>query len=387
MPVTPEDLKGSNILIDFDDYQRTDPMQGLRTSPDQPPIGDKEEEINNSDATDTNSEEGLDEPDDQGTDASPDAPETTIEESAEPNLYYFIQEELKKDGFIDPEMEFDEKVDGMAVFNAYKESLEKKALPEIQAKAHQALLDDGYDPEDLLFARAIRQGVDHRLLSDVSRYEIYSKLDETTPDESKAEVISQMYRDRGYSDHDIKKLVSAAQQDEEVDDLFVQSKEYFGQKFNDFKIAETQRAAAQREQQRLELKKAEDLITKVTTTYELMGEKLTKIQAKELNDAIRIQSETVELDGKQLRATELQKFILDFENDPEFRLYAFKMFKFRNTDKEDLKKEVKKEVESEFLSGYKQKVLLSKEASKNSAVAKEIDKQQQTRVKEHRIEF
>lgn len=280
-------------------------------------------------------------------------------EDDDASLYWYIQKELKKEGFIDESQEFDKKVDGMTVYNAYKEKIRADIESEVRQAAVEALMAQGYNENDLLVAQAIRSGFDTRLLTEASMYEVYASMDDDTDYDDKISVITQMYRQRGFTEDEVQSQIDKAEQDDKVDEYFSKSKSFFNNKFGEFKETVRQQEEIQRKNAEQVVKNAEALINRVVTSQELFGEKLTPSQAKELNDSIRTTSHMVEVEGVKHRVSELQKFILDFQNDPEFRLYAFKLFKFRDSDKGVMKSQAKREVEEEFFKGYKQRVIKS----------------------------
>jgi hypothetical protein len=302
-----------------------------------------------------------------------------VEHEEEPNIYPYIAEQLRKDGFIDSEVNFDDKVDGMTVYNAFKDKLQKETEPIIRQQAVDNLRREGFDENDLLMARALRQGVDPRLLAQASRYELYSNLADTAPDEDKISIISQMYKERGLDDDEVKGQIAIAEQNDKVGDLFNKSKAFFGEKFQSFKAQEDARTKQDEEIALTELRKAEDLINRVVTSQELYGEKLTPQQAKDINDSIRSANQLVEVDGVKYKASELQKFMIDFNNDPEFRLFAFKLFKFREVEKTLIKEEAKKELDKDLFDGYKQKVIKSTKYSNNKQVTETLNQQRENK--------
>lgn len=306
------------------------------------------------------------------TDSQSDAGEG---DSDEPTLYYFIQEELKKDGFLPEDVEFDKKVDGMTVYKAFTEKLKADSEPVIRQEIHQALLDDGYSPDDLVIARAIRQGVDYRLLSDATRFQTFATLPDTVDDTDKVQVVTQMYRDRQFNDDEIKAQIKITEEQDLLDTKFAEAKKYFGGKYNTFVEAENQRVEQRKQAAIDNAKKAVELINKVVTSREIRGESLTPAQAKEFEAALKQESHLVDVNGVKYRATEFQKFYTDFQNDDELKLLVFKMFKFRNNDKEAVKTEAKKEVEREFLSGYKQTKVKDARVEKTKEVAEHSNNQ------------
>ena len=77
---------------------------------------------------------------------------------------------------------------------------------------------------------------------------------------------------------------------------------------------------------------------------------------------------------------------LDWETNPEMKLYLFKKFLFKDAEQEQIKKTVKKEVENDFLKGYEKSVTKNTKASKNKKVKNQLE-QNKTNRKQYFVGF
>lgn len=299
--------------------------------------------------------------------------EVPSEEEADVNPYFYLAEELHKDGFIPEDLELSNDIDGMTVYNAYKQKLKADAEVQVRQEVMQALQSEGFNDHDLILARAIREGVDLRLLSEASMYEMYANMPEEVDTNQKQDAIRQMYRNRGLEDNEIDTLLSNASADENVDELFNQSRQYFNNKYSQWRQTEEQRSQQLREQAKQQADQVNQLIKNVIQSQRVMGEEFTPAQAKELEEAIYTPNVTFEAGGNTVKGTELQKFLYEWETNPELKLYLFKKYKFREQETENIKRKVKREVEEDFLKGYKTKVLQDKKRSKGASVKKQLD--------------
>ena len=302
---------------------------------------------------------------------------TSDDTDSEVNPYFYLQQQLKSEGFISDDIEFDQRVDGMSVYNAYKEKLKTDIEPVVKQEVLAQMAQVGYNESDLMIARAIRQGVDPRLLSTVSAYEVYATMPDTVDDDQKVAVVRSMYQARGLNKNEIDNLIKVAEDTVTLDNVFAESKNFFGNKYHEFIKQEEERFSVEQQIAQQEVLKTKQLITNVITSQEVMGEKMTRNQAKALEDAIYKESEVVEIQGNRYRATEMQKFLLEFENNPEMKLYMFKAWKFRDQEKDQIKAQTKKEVETEFLQGYKTRVVQSQKATKNKALKDKLETNRQ----------
>jgi len=330
--------------------------------------------------TDSSAEEDDTTPVD-GTEETEEGADIELEDS-DVNPYFYLQQQLKEDGFIPNETDFGEDVDGMSVYTAYKSKLREDLEPTVRQEVLTELSKSGYNDQDLVVARAIRQGVDPRLLSTVSSYELYAQMPDDSDMDQKLAVVKGMYQTRGFKQEEIDRLVQVDAEDDDsiknLDKIFKDSKQFFGGKYNDFVTQENQRAETEKQKAQVELQKAKELITSVITKQEVLGEKMTKAQAKLFENAIYKETESVEVQGNKYRATPMQKFLLEFEQNPEMKLLMFKQWMFKDQEKAQIETEAKKKVDNEFLQGYKNRVVKSKKATKNIAVKKKLETNKKT---------
>jgi hypothetical protein len=356
-----DDDTSSQTTIDIEDADQED-------STDESDSDDKSSQTDESDT-----EDNIDSETDTADDGDDD-------EDSDVNLYYHIGNELKNDSFLPDDFEITDDIDGATLKQSVKTKLREELEPAIRQEFQQTLVNEGYNEQDLLVARAIRQGVDPNLLSTASMYETYANISDDISDSEKETVISQMYRSRGLQGDEIANLIKIAKGDEEekvgeeFDKLFLDSKTFFEGKYGEFIKAEEERNSQLQEQAVINLQKTNELINGVISNRKLGDVTMSPQQAKDFEDAIR-KPGVVDISGQKYQSTELQKFLYDFQTNDELKLLTFFLHKFRDQQKDQLKKEAKKEVESEFMNSYKQRVVKSK-ASKNQRKVKEtIDAQ------------
>lgn len=313
-------------------------------------------------------------------------PEPDPDDNEDVNAYEYLGKQLQADGFLDPDMEIGSDVQGSTVYNAYRDKLKQDLEPKIREEVMSALANEGVTQQDLIMARAIRQGVDVSLLSTAGVYERYSSLPEDADESVKLDAIRQMYRVKNYSDHEANTLIEAAKEDEKLDELYNSSVGYFTEKYNNFIEEENERADQAQAAAKEQNEKSNKLIRTVLSSGEILGEKFDRSQAKELEDAIYNTSEVVEVGGQRYNATKLQKFILEFETNPELKLLMFKKYFYRDKDQDSLKKEVQKEVEKDFLKGYKSSVVKNTKATKNQRIKEQLQ-QKDTNKKTYVVEL
>lgn len=397
---TPKEGENPNIsrqiVVDFSEARASesrnpfDAVQVQETTPqnveeqEDPAVAEVEQEDTTDDVvddTDTDTSNDTD-TDTQLPDAEEDVAEDTDtddddEESSDVNPYFYLQNQLRTDGFIGEDVEFSEDVDGLSVYNAYKDKLKKDLEPAVRDEILNGLASQGYNESDLVIARALRSGIDPRLLSQVGAYEVYASIPEDSDEDTKISAIKAMYQSRGIKPKEAEALLTVAQESENVDEIFKESKQFFTDSYNSFVEQQAQLEEQQKKQAEESQQQALELVRNIVSSREILGEKLTATQAKEFEDAITKQTEVVEVNGAKYRVSEMEKFISDVQTDPNIMLYLFKKWKFRGQEEDAIKKEVKKEVEDDFLSEYETKVVKRKSKAtknKNKAIKTQLEK-------------
>jgi hypothetical protein len=368
-----QDESEANIADDADDLNE-DIAEDVNIDDD---TGSDNDDADDGDSEEFEEEENAD-ANSGGSDDSDDADADTDGESEEGdddlNIYYHIASDLKNDNFLGEDFEISKDIDGTSLKESIKTRLKSELEPSIKNEVHQELINLGYSDEDLLVARAIRQGVDVRLLSTASMYETYSKMANDASDTDKESVISGMYRARGFNEDEIKNQINISKDDENptFDKLYKDSKEFFAGKYGEFVAQENTRNEEIQAQQSQSTKQTNDLINRVVSEKKILGRAITADQARGFEDSLRKPTEIIEVNGQKYSATEAQKFLYEFQTNDELKLLAFFLHKFKDEHTAQIKKDAKKSVEKDFLDGYKNRVV-RKKPSKNKNISKQLD--------------
>lgn len=328
-----------------------------------PPVGEPKDPVVDEPIEDITDDEIEDEViedvvDDDAEDPDDDQPDV--------NPYFYLSKQLQSDGFLGEDFEVGDEVDGLRVYNAYKDKLKSDIEPRVRQEVLNDLSQRGFNESDLLMARAIRQGVDPRLLSTAGAYEVYATMPDTSTENDKLAAVRAMYQDRGFNNTEIDRLVDS----EDVDGLFSQSKTYFSGKYEKFVDDENKRAEAAEKASLEKYMRDQAIINGILSKKEILGSKIEPSNVKTFEESLFKETEVVELNGIKYKATPMQKFLIEFDNDPELKLYLFHNWLFKDVNKEVLKSEVKKELEKEFIKELDSKTVHSK-ASRNKKVVKE----------------
>lgn len=352
-----EALESSDETVETPDKENVDDSE----------LENQEPEENKDRSDDSEGDDNPNESDDEELDE-----ESEEEEQDNDNAYYHLAQQLRSDGFISEEEEISEDIDALTVYNSYKNKLKEDLEESVRQDLINKYQNQGYTDEDLIIARAYRNGVDPRYLSEAGRYEAYASVPEDAQDSDKVAVIREMYRVRGFNNDEIDGQLSIIEKDKKVDEKFSESKSFFGSKYTEFKqqIKRTEEEAERKQKENEE--NVNNLIKSVITNREIRGYKLNSEQTKEIEKAIYTDNTVVEANGQKFKATALQKFLYEWQTNPELVIHSFIREYFKDQYTENIKKEAKKEVENDFLRGY-EKSLKKRKSPNNSSRKKNVE--------------
>lgn len=320
-------------------------------------------------------EEDDNEPDDLPEGNQNPTPEIGGEEDDDLNPYFYLASQLKSDGHLAEDFTPDKKISGRTLYDTFAETLKKKIEPKIKETVYAELEEQGVTQEDLQMARMIRSGVPVDVLQNkVAVYERLSVYNKEAEDAHKEAAVRWMYNEQGYGEKEINRLVTAAKAEEgELDDLYKTSTQFAGQGYQHFVQQDAAQKEAQRKQYKEQIDRNNNLIRGKLAAQEIYGDKIDKQQAKEIDEAIYENTEVVEIQGQKYNVSQFRKFLMDFENDPELRVWAFKKHKYRDGDLQEVKKEAKKDAENDFLKQWKTNVAKKTNTSPKKAVKDKLE--------------
>ena len=315
--------------------------------------------------TDVDEEQDDVDPTPEDSSAAPEEDEDDL------NPYYYLGSQLKNDGYLDNEYTPDKKVTGRDISTAYEQSLRKKLEPKIKETIFAELEEQGVTQQDLEMARLIRSGVDVSVLQNkFAVYERLSHYDKNADEQVQEAVVRKGHEAKGYSEKESNRLIAAAKEAEELADEYKATTALFAQLDQTAKQQEFAQQESRRKQYIQEVEKNNQLIRGKLSAMEIYGEKIDKQLAKEIDAAIFENTEVMDIEGQQYQVSKFKKFLADFQQDPELRVWAYKKFAYRDQDLQTVKKDAKKEAENDFLSVWKKNVV--KKSAGGSAVNKKI---------------
>lgn len=300
-------------------------------------------------------EERLD--DDPQVSAGDDAPGNVVtddpQNGEDVSLYYVLGEQLRKDGEIEGDDPLPKNATNFDIYERYRTSVRSKVEEEERNRIKEQLAQE-YDEVDLLYSKAMRSGVDPRLFSEAGVYEKYSNLPDDANIDAKVEAIKAMHTVKKFSQKDSQLVLDKAS-DLDIDEMYSDSKTFFGEKLKDFQRDMYVRQQEYDKAARLQEEKANKLVKSVISNKKVYGESLTVEQAKEIEKAIYSADQIVNIEGVNHKATEFAKFMYDFQNDPELRIYLFTKLKYRAIEKELNISEAKKQLDNELWNRFEDK--------------------------------
>lgn len=296
-----------------------------------------------------------------------DTAEETADEVLPENPVFFLARQAIQDGLIDLEEgeEIPENVDLGFVYNKYVESIRPKAEQAILQEVNQRLQNAGIREENLSLLQAIENGVPADELYVVNKYQKYASVDpESIESDHKVEIIKEWYTNRGLSEKEIKRQLEAIDINDEIDSELQEAQQFFGETVQGF--AQQQRQYALQEQQAAEDLQRRNLqiVNQVIDSKEILGEKFTDSQVKELKNYIFQRDRVINVGDQQVPASAYEEFIYRVNNDLAYALRAFKRDTFREKDLAVMKEVAAEEANKDFINAYKK--VQDKSSSKTS---------------------
>lgn len=297
------------------------------------------------------------------------------EDEEDINPYFYLSSKLKSDGFLLEEFDPKENVSGLEVYDAYRKKLQKELEPRITQEVYNKLQSEGVTSEDLLVARAIRQGVDIALLSESTMHERYASLNDKSDRDSKLNSIRAMYQSRKFSTKEIENLVNiaTADDDENLDDYFSESTQFHKSRWQHFQQEEKERVIREEQTQQAQLDAAEKLVNKIFTARELLGDKLDEQESAILREGIYSPTDRLDIGGQEYTVSKLYKFNYELETNPELKLWLFKKYLTRGMELDSLRKEVTKELEDDIMKAYETSVKKDLRARKKKEIVQKLE--------------
>jgi hypothetical protein len=248
---------------------------------------------------------------------------TDAEDEPEDNVAYYLAMQMKSDGSLPEDFDVDEDITTEALYTAFRQANYQTIQEEVVADVRRQLTDAGVSQQELMYARAIHNGIPLDTLSAASVHNRYGQLTDDAEDSHKAESIKAMHGSRGLTTAESQRLIDAAENNDELDDLFRDATTFHKNQFKKFQ--EEERAQAQaiaQERQRTE-QQQNAIIDAVVTQRKVMGRAIPEKQATRLRNDIYQQTEVVMIDGQRYPATKFQKFLFDFADNPEVKISAY----------------------------------------------------------------
>ena len=330
------------------------------------PFSDEEPSVEGDIAEDAESDE-VDDPLSTSVVTSVEAAESSVDEDTTDNPIFFMAKQAVADGLIvlnDGE-DIPKDVDLGFVYNKYVEAVKPKAEQAILQEVNQRLQSAGIRDEHLPLLQAIENGVPIDELYLINKYQKYATIDaESIENDRKIDIIKEWYTERGLSEKEIKRQLEAIDINDEVDSELSEAKQFFNKTVQNFEqqqrqiAIEEQRAAEELQNKNLQI------LNRVLDTKEVLGDKFTDTQVKELKNFIYQRDRVISVGDQQFPASAYEEFIYRINNDLEYAIRAFKRDTFREKDLAVMKEAAAEAANADFISAYKK--VQDKSSSKSS---------------------
>lgn len=281
------------------------------------------------------------------------------------DLGTLLAKQLKEDGFISEEFEVKEGLTAQEVYQEYKKTNESKLAAELAQALEEKLTLAGINERNIMVLQAIENQVPIDELYEYDKIRKFATLEEISTEDSD-KILTEYYKQRDWSKDEIEERLENIDISGKRDVEEKKAQEFFKNKVSSFdeeqrKISE-QRIA--RQQQIVEYNKR--VLAKAVNDKELAGEKLSPSEANKILEAVQ-RRDIYEVDGQKVEATEIEIFKYQLDNDFEKLLEAFKYVRFREQERDKIKKEAASEEDRKLEEALKK-------ARKNERLNKSLKK-------------
>lgn len=338
---------------------------------------DEDSDVDREDSDEEEAEEESEEEEEEGEEEESDEEE---EEDTSDNIFKHLGAQFKEEGHLPKDFEVDENITARDLYNGYRDNIKEKVTQEVQANAVNQLINAGFNEETLGLAQLIAKGVDPNTLYQSVNYTELGNTDLNTAEKAdKLNLVEKYYIDRKFEKEEIANMLEDIDLgDIDIDAVSNKAKKYFTSKA---KVDVENQLAAKQERDRLHREAHQNTVNSINRMIEAGNIGDLEIPNKdELKSYIFDRNTNVQVNGRSVPVTELEKFKHLLDTDINFRLQVFMKNKYENEITKQTKKKATKKAEDNFLSGYRKsvkgdttKIKKTKKTAKRKAVKSKSD--------------
>jgi len=281
--------------------------------------------------------------------------DTTIDE----NFIKSLANQVKSEGYLPEDFEFKdgENVSLHSIKEAFIQRNRESIKSEIYKEVGIELQNAGINESNISTLRALENNVPLDEIYLVDKYRKLSTLKEDTDKDSKLKSVKEMYTARNLDEDEIDNLVSELEiDDDKLNSAFEKSTNYFLNAINNFD-SEQVRLESERVNKLMAIRKEnETILDKAINKGELYNEKLSPTEMSGIKSAINNKDTTIVHEGKEYKVGAFEEHLYKFNNSFEYQLYLFKLQRFKDLQKDKIKKEINDENNKDFLSSYERAI-------------------------------
>lgn len=278
--------------------------------------------------------------------------EEELEEQDDDSIFESLKEAIIQKGFLKVE-DKDSLKTQEDIVAAYQASIEEASQRNILEDLNKKLMDRGIDEYHLEIAMKLANGVDESGISELNYYKERSEKSFDKLSSEEAIAYCKEYLDKSNVAKSVKnRIIESLEADEE----FLQTTFEDALQFNKNSYEELDEDQKELARQNLENKEriereSREQLSQILKSGEVMGEKVS--DPKLFEKMVTQYSTTVEINGKEYPTTEWGKFLLDFQKDVSLRLWAFKQFKFKKEEIEQITEQAEEKGKVDLLKNFK----------------------------------
>lgn len=271
-------------------------------------------------------------------------------EEAPTSPHFYIAQELKQRGELPADFDITPDITYQDIIDNYRRAVVTPIQQEVETAAKEALLQRGWNEDDLFYASAFKNGVDPTIFQPAERMRQYGQLDiQKMDDDAKKTVVRSMYNLRNTPEDEVELLITAREDRGELDSLATQAISYHKQGYEGWRQEEETRIKNKEHESATERDNLKKTIHDTINSRTIGGIKITHEQAKSLHDDIFTSNEVVDVEGNKMKVPAVNKFLYQFQSDVKLQLELYAMWKFRENLKEQVKEGAISDIEEQMI--------------------------------------
>ena len=266
-------------------------------------------------------------------------PEPEPEPFVTDDFYKASSLSLKEIGDLPEDFELEDGLSGEQasekIFNAFYDNYKKSAQELYFQEFQENMKKKGWTERTLEYAYMLENGVSDEIVSDIVDFSNLSRLDtKSLEHEDKVDYITMMYKDRNFSEKEIKRNLNDAEVEGDIDSIVEEAKSYFSSRASEEQKKALQLAQERERQVEAAARYNQAVVSSIFTTKKIGNEDLSDDQLDTLQKALYERNIPLQGENGIVNVSAFDRFKMQFDNDLAVQIYVFNQLLSKSNEKE-----------------------------------------------------